>query len=937
MLKIWLLGYPRFQLDNHEIDNRRFRNQRGVALLAFLAATQLAYSRDTLATILWPESANARHSLREVLSKIKSVIPDEYLDDQTHKVGLSTSAEIWVDVVEFRRLTAQIPSLVGQETGRRHEYINTLTTAIELYEEDFLNGFTLRGHNDFYYWQLEQSEQLREGYRFALKELIQCHMEHGEYATAIIQAQQLVALEPTSEIANHLLMQAFALEGQRTSALQQYKTYQQALDDEGLPLAEEVAQLYEDIQSNQFPPSGSRLTYSRMSDQKLTVNPQQRSDVRGDLRARVYDRVGVILEMPKRLIGRDNVLQEIVAACNANQHVLLVGLGGIGKTTLAAAAATEFISQKNGKVIWLQIGDAAPELVFEAIGRAMDWNEIMAASVLEDRCLALRERLLDLNVMLVLDNAWNGRALFEVMKAIPDTVPVIVTTRRPIPLDGQIISLNDLDDTSAVELLSYHAGKNYLENEDTFKLCHRLGYHPFNIEIAGKWLRMSPHFTPASLLNEIADAPHDLVIPGEFGEIGRESVKDLLDASTHVLASAERSTFVAMGMLSTPYASTRLFAHVLDQREEDVYKSLLNLQQQGLVDVIQQNQVHPRHFRIHDLTHSYVRTMSKEEGHVEDEIIAAVEQFVIESTQQQDYDLLEFDQVNILGAAQAAHRIHKEETFISIIKALVVDGYVTARGHSSILLELLEAAIQDARVSGARHRQTLHYLSSMLGNIYAYSIGDYDAGVHAYQDALAIARELKNTHREALLLSIIGTVRAFQGQADARTYLEEARDLALRTNDDPALSQILEHIGHYELSSHNEEAARQTFAASLEVAERLRDTTRIFYALINLAASEKDFGNTNAALELNTRAYEVARESDNHVWMAFALENLGEVRDSLQQRQLAQQYFNEALELYYQSGAAANINRLVNAMQAAEYEVNILDDLLDDLKEGGFS
>ena len=920
MLDIRLLGYPRFQLDGVEIDNRQFRNQRGVALLAFLATTQLAHSRDTLATILWPETFDAKHSLREVLSKIRAVIPNEYLEDDAQRLGLARDAAIRVDVVAFRQLLAQYPALEAQAPNDPDPRIQLLKAAIDLYEDDFLSGFTLRGQNEFYYWQLEQSDQLREEYRYALKELVRGYMDRRAFAAAIPQAQRLVQIEPTSEMATLLLMQAYALEGQRASALQQYEFYLRALDEEGLPLADEVTALFQDIQTGVFPPSSAKPTRSLPEMPAAPKSSPALKQGRGDLRAKVYESVGVILERPRRLIGRDDLLEAVIAACNAQQHVLLAGLGGIGKTTLAAAAAAEFINKKQGKVIWLEIVDAAPEQVFEAIARALDWSEIISSPYLDERVVAMRQRLLDMNALLVLDNAWSGRSLFEVMKAVPQNMPVIVTSRRPIPLEGEIMGLGDLDRRSALELLSYHAGADYHDDPDALALCDRLGNHPFNIEIAGKWLRVADHLSPASLLDEIADAPHDLVIPGEFGELGRESVKDLLDASANVLAAGERGVFAAMGALAAPYASLALFSKLLNRPEDETHKTLRALQQQGLAEIIRPDQDRPQHYRIHDLTYSYARTLYGEEAY-EYDTVAAVERFVIERADHEDYDALDFDQINILGAARTASQHGDRERLIQIMKTLVVDGYVDVRGHSSVLLNLLEEAIQETQQLGEAYKETRHYLLSKLGNIYALALGDYQAGVQAYQQALAVARDLKDAHREALLLSVIGTLRAQQDASDARDYLEEARALALRQHDDRALSQVLEHIGHYQLAMKQDQAARETFAASLEVAERLQDETRIFFALINLGASEKDFGNFAAALGLNQRAYEVAQHSDNKIWMAYALESLGEAQDGLQAREAAQRCFDEALALYYQSGATAKVHTLIDVMQHGAYVV----------------
>ena len=63
-LALYLLGPPRAELDGEEV---RFPRRKAVALLAYLAATGRCHSRDSLATLLWPEldQSTARAPLAE--------------------------------------------------------------------------------------------------------------------------------------------------------------------------------------------------------------------------------------------------------------------------------------------------------------------------------------------------------------------------------------------------------------------------------------------------------------------------------------------------------------------------------------------------------------------------------------------------------------------------------------------------------------------------------------------------------------------------------------------------------------------------------------------------------------------------------------------------------------------------------------------------------
>lgn len=72
-LKIFLLGSPRLERDGEplDIDTRKI-----LALVAYLAFTGEAHSREALATLLWPESEprRARSTLRRNLSVLNKAL-----------------------------------------------------------------------------------------------------------------------------------------------------------------------------------------------------------------------------------------------------------------------------------------------------------------------------------------------------------------------------------------------------------------------------------------------------------------------------------------------------------------------------------------------------------------------------------------------------------------------------------------------------------------------------------------------------------------------------------------------------------------------------------------------------------------------------------------------------------------------------------------------
>ena len=93
-LKIVLLGRPQFLVDGVEATG--FNTRKDCALLAYLAATGNAHSREHLAGLLWPDvpEAAARRNLRHSLSYIQKVIGPAWIEtDPGVRLTVSLPAE----------------------------------------------------------------------------------------------------------------------------------------------------------------------------------------------------------------------------------------------------------------------------------------------------------------------------------------------------------------------------------------------------------------------------------------------------------------------------------------------------------------------------------------------------------------------------------------------------------------------------------------------------------------------------------------------------------------------------------------------------------------------------------------------------------------------------------------------------------------------------
>jgi len=262
-LKLFVFGPPRLERDDQaiEISLRKAR-----ALLVYLAVTRKPHSRDTLATLFWPESdqSSGRASLRRTLYRLNQTLADDILRATAEMIDLNPESDIWLDVEAYREhLIACLPANSPTNQPTTHlapQCIHRLAEAVALYTDDFLAGFNLPGSPEFDEWQFFQREELRQSLAQVLVQLIHVRRVQADFEQAIVYGRRWLALDPLHEPAQRQLMQLYAWSGQQAAALRQYEECARLLKEElGIEPEAKTTALYETIKARQLaPPAGAQ-------------------------------------------------------------------------------------------------------------------------------------------------------------------------------------------------------------------------------------------------------------------------------------------------------------------------------------------------------------------------------------------------------------------------------------------------------------------------------------------------------------------------------------------------------------------------------------------------------------------------------------------------------------------------------------------------------
>jgi DNA-binding SARP family transcriptional activator len=210
-LYVALLGAPVISWNGQPYSIRR---QQVRAVLYYLAATSSPINRGQLCLLLWPDEpeTTARRRLSRLLNELRHELPQRDLIVTIEDQVSVASKHVLSDVALFSQLTSTIsPS------------DTMLERAIDLYRGSFLEGVDLMQHSEFDNWLIHERRIWEHRFLSALQELIARQVADGKHNIAIENMRHYLAFDELNENVHRLLIQQYALTGQRGAAIRQYR------------------------------------------------------------------------------------------------------------------------------------------------------------------------------------------------------------------------------------------------------------------------------------------------------------------------------------------------------------------------------------------------------------------------------------------------------------------------------------------------------------------------------------------------------------------------------------------------------------------------------------------------------------------------------------------------------------------------------------------
>jgi len=631
-------------------------------------------------------------------------------------------------------------------------------------------------------------------------------------------------------------------------------------------------------------------------------------------------------------LGREHEVLRITEMLQRREQtspvVVLYGMGGVGKTTIANELAHRLGEDFPVTRIFVDLGgtgqdEASSSSVFQQIFYVLGTPEAEIPKQAAQQTLLLQRLLARRPCLLILDNAARAEQVATLLPSGPGSA-VIVTSRSPLrSLDGaRRVNVQPLASHSALNLFRNVLGEDYGPVEPTAaaRIVDLTAGLPLAIRIAAA-AAASPavYGQPLSVLAEQLASASERLGALEDDERG---IRASFDISYRALPSDAAGFFRVLGLLPVAEADLALAAAAADvtsERARELASVLIDAQ---LLDTVGQ---FGQRYRMHDLVQLYAReaAVHAEGGQSGQLVLDRVFDWYIEAAERtlappstghhpSAEALLWFarEHANALTVTRTAYEAEDWNRVQKLSEALRPLLWYRKRWEELALTE--DWAVQAARRNsdGRSEIQAIIYLAEVRRGA-----GRSEYAASLYERALQISRSDQDRGLEAWITTHYGdSFLELNRPEEAIEYYEKALLLFRSVSDEGGELWLAAHfIDGYLLAGRVGDAV-QVGEEALALARRRNDQSAEIWVRWHLALAYRDAGRFSEAIEGFQAAVIDGRTRRDLGATTHMLMLLGETQQEAGLHAEAGTTLNEALRLAQGVGIEHLENRIAGIL-----------------------
>jgi DNA-binding SARP family transcriptional activator len=533
--------------------------------------------------------------------------------------------------------------------------------------------------------------------------------------------------------------------------------------------------------------------------------------------------------------------------------VVIVGKGGIGKTSLAVHVSHQLLNYFPDAQLFADMHGAttrpvSPVQALERFLRALGVPGALIPGGLDERAEMYRSLLGDRRALVVIDDAASESQVTPLLPGRGAAAVIVTSRNRLAGLAGAIhIEVDVFDAGTSLELLAHVAGAARVrcQPDEAATVAEQCGHLPLALRIAGARLSARPHWSISQLAGRLTDETHRLD-ELRYGDLG---VRPSISLSYESASGDAKRLFRRLAILDQPVFSGWLSAALLDMplaRAVDLLDDLVNAQ---LVETTGPGTGVHSQYRFHHLIRIFARErLAAEEPPVEraDALKRALGAL---------FDLVEQAHHRYWGRERCS--FHTDALRWPLPKELVDELLIDpVSWYDSERTALVCAVRQAARAGHVELCWSLAYNSTTLFELRSY-LDDWRT---THDIALEATQRADSMHGQAAMLYSIGCLDVAQQFLDqARERFTASARLFHWAGDDQGVAVATCKIAFIDRLRGNHADATSRYQQAIAIFRKTPDLIAAAHALHGLAMVKLELSQLSDAKRLLADALRMSR------------------------------------------------------------------------------